>query len=534
MLGLFGRRVVAALVGAAIPVLVSAEEPAKAPPTEELVSRAVTPGVLGLLARAGASPAAHEYVRKAVRDANPNTRAAAARMAYVLGVEMARADLRAALEVETSPDAAAEQASALLRLSADDDEAILRFSARVERFPLEQAARRLAFLRPASAVARLPLLAELGLGEPSEREVLEIAILADPRSGEALARSILERGEGYSWGFFLGAHERAGVPPASSLLAQGLGKEKLRTVTLQWMAAGAWYPGPKETEIFEVLAGLGGRVSPFDGFLLEIVRRQGGRRPMPLASTVAADVAAQLGPLLIRPKVRAVLLSAERAQLGAAVYGDPMWLVQQSRWAELVPHSRVESELVAAHPPGFLTSLIEEAGCKPKDADMVAAQTRFDGVGLPQDLVAVIKGPSLSGECGVAAAAALWSHVSALPRTGARSATLVVAVGPDAASCSVEPETKTRDIAEVWGKKAIEATRSKRARPVDGRIPPREVAVAVEVGPNGCVRGATPALGAPPRLVPEALRAVAGWRYARFASDGKPISFRTIAYVSWQ
>ena len=533
MLSLLGCRVAVAMAILVSPVVGSAEErQASSPALDVILARPVTPGTLGLLVQHSEDSRARETVRLAARHPGAEVRAAAARMAYVMGVEAAAVELRAAFDSETSADAAAEQAATLLLLSPADEEVILRHAARVERFPLEQAARRLALLRPAAAIQRLPLLTELGLGEPAQREVLEIALLGDPQSAEPLGRSILHRADGYSWGFLLGAFDRIGLPPPVDLLVAGLEKRETRTPTLFWIAAGAWYQGPKSEALLAALAKLFLPNESFDGWLLEIIRRQGGRVPSKLVGEVAETATAQLGPLLVRPKVRSVLTKEERARLGGAVYGDPMWLVGETGWPEFPPLSLPEPELAAAFPPGFVASLVEETGCRARETEVLEARAGFDGEGILRDIEALAR-PGRSTECQLAGAAALWGYVAMLPRPAAKSTTLVLSLSPDAVSCSVEENARARDIESVWGKKAIEPLKRKSPQPVVGRTKPKDVAVALEVSANGCVRSATAAKGTTTGLAMEALRTVAGWRYARFTAQGKPVSFRTVAYVGW-
>lgn len=504
-----------------------------APSLDEILAREVTPGTLGLMIESPRNPRVHAVIVAALRDERADVRAAAARMVYVTRLESAAADLRAAFDAESSASAASEQVAALLLLSPADEETVLRRAAQVDRFVLEQAGRKLALLRPAALVSRLPLLSELGLGEAAQREALEIAILGNPAATEELGRSILQRGDAYSWGFYLGAFEHAGLPPPAALLAAALGKPSTKVSTLYWMAAGAWWKGGEKDALARALGALPARET-LEGWLVEIVRRQGGLHSTSLTGRVAETDADKLGPLVMKSKVRRVLTIEERARLGQALYGDPLWLVADPGWPEFAALAQPGPELVAALPTGFVASVVTEAGCEAREGELMAARAGFDERGVPQTVERVGTSAGISAECDRAGSAVLWAHVSGLPRPATNVTVLVLSLEPEATSCSLQAEKKTRDIAEVWGKKPIEPLEIQSPGAVDGMRRPPKVAVAIEVGSDGCVRSAVPAKGAMSRAAVEALRTVAAWRYARYTAEGKPVTFRTVGNVVWK
>ncbi len=163
--------VIVGLVDAASPV-VRADEPPVA--LDAVLALPLSVGSVALLTAYDEAPGIRPRLLDALKDAQPDLRAAAARVLLVRGDVGALTELAAAADVEADVVAAAEQNRALLSLGgASHDAAVVERTLRLGPYPATVVVETFARLRPASLVTHLPQLIDRGPVSEALAHVIE-------------------------------------------------------------------------------------------------------------------------------------------------------------------------------------------------------------------------------------------------------------------------------------------------------------------------------------------------------------------------
>jgi len=508
-----------------------------------------SPGSVALLMAEKVGPAEFERWKQALADPRPETRAAAARVAFVSGATPLVPALLDTLQTETSKVVAGELFLALGELApgaADDAlfEAAARFGGALNGRLVRAIGR-----RGPEALALAPRLRTLSLDSLSWSAFLRWATREGREGLPDAARIALDIGDPMLWADLLtmALTSREFVPEA--ILAESLGSavagvreatywhllrvhsrgKQFRPSTLQLLEetpeAQDRSPDPVAQLAFELLGRSVGQTSTDRTSLIETLPALRGRQ-LPTDSEVVD-----------------LLLETERDAYAQRRYGDEAKRVFGSKRAPRAAVDRRSRRMrtLSALPPGMTKDVMELSGCEPKGNPWVAFQTEYGPRG-ELTTIGEVPGPRLSDECRTAARVLLimgFRPVDRAPRP--KETDIVMTRLTTESPCTTAPVDSPPPLVPglVDGAQIEEPRKIHDVKPVfpaSARSEKRQGIVILEmvVGPSGCVAEVEVIRGPAPDLEVAALQAVSQWRYRPTLLAGKPVPVRMVVTVNFR
>jgi len=511
-----------------------------------LLEKRISPGTVALLVAHATEPGVMERWDEALRDARPEVRAAAARVANVSGAAPLVPRLLALLRAETDTPAALEEIRALAALGGPAvDEALIE-AARHDPGLAEPLASTLARARGASARLHLAALRDMGLDPAGLSTFFRRMIEVEPESIDALGSVAVRDGEAHAWAVVLNEAREGERPLGDAILIASLtsSSSRVRNATY-WhllLADEPVLPDDIERALQSTPEALGEETDPLSTFAVELLRRRRGRRgdPRPewmelLRNTEGPDAL----PEEIRlPHILKTLSGEERWTLSLARTGKPDGLGdggpvssrRSSPEADRLGSSQWDDmRLPSDHPPGFVSDLREATGCRGSASSVGGGVVRYRRDGRPET-VALFAPESSCPEF----VRTLLMTTLAPPRARLEHpAALVIPLAPDTLACMaapvVPPSTETSGSPSPMkvGGHIREPRKIRNVSPVyplaakEARIQGTVVLEAV-ISTEGCVRELR-LLESVPALDLAAFVAVAQWRYTPTLLNGEPV-----------
>jgi TonB family protein len=489
---------------------------------------------VALLLEQAKDPRAQDRVGQAVKDANPTTRAIAARVVSAGGLDSLAPRLAAALASETNDVAAREQARALLVVDARADDLVVEAAQRLRSTTAGELGVILAAIRGPAALSKIEALRAAGLPDYQVSSFLEIASRDDPKTLATVGPLAVRNRDSALWSGLLFSARKHEVDMPAGLLAKALGEDDtLRTWTLDHLALTQAGGQPRPEVLARALESLRGAMSgPGRPFALELIDRVDGRPATDRTASLrqAADKTLPfLQQVFESPRAHDLLTASEgdaiRARLGLPEKGG-----RPREVAGTPAASHTTVRLATGYPPGFITDLLAASGCVPNEHAALGGLLSRDKFGRPTDL-GVYGDLAGSPACIAAAQALLATHLNPMTPEAARAGRelLLLPLHPEGLACRQESESipANPEAVHVGGK----ITEPKKVRTLAPRYPDSAkndhvsgvVILQAKVSPIGCVCELEVLGGSDVRLAVAALQAVAGWRYTPTLLGGVPV-----------
>jgi TonB family protein len=517
-----------------------------APGLERLLAEPPTPVTMARLLAHAESADAVNRLREALAHESPQVRAAAARVAFVAGLESLEDSLAAALDKETVPDAAFEQSRALAYLGGRP-----------------HAARILEAWRRTAAI-NIPLALAAAAGLPALALVEEEATFRDGRLPLAtfiriasrdeaspvtrLAAGAVEQGNATVFGAALRAARAANKAMPDEVLVSALKATSTPELGTQaiWHLLDALDDLPQMPEAMRdaVLGfvGVAPANTPLAVFQLEIAARAAGRPPRADDEWRTALLAGQtqaLERVVTRRGVRLLLTDAERETL-ARTYGlQPERLSNPgaaiSRGPRGVKPSAPWVRSAAGYPDGLVASVFSATGCDLNRARMIGVAAGQGNLTLrPNGSVALVNTLYAGAYPACTDAVRLLMTVYTAPpdrflSQGDRESVLVPFLSEYLACQGATLVATVPPILDLDDPAAIGIPRPRVIKRVEPAYPARALArglegrvrVEVSVSRTGCVLDATVQQpSSAPGLEDASLIASLQWQFAPHVVDG--------------
>ena len=509
-----------------------------APTADAILSRPVSPGTIALLVEHGTVPAVSARLSGALQHADPHTRAAASRVIFVLGLKSLVPAAAAALEVETDPSAAMEEARIVAHFgTASQADAILQGVLGLDPLIAAPVALVMAAARGVGAldyldsvrktVASESTLADfIRLASRGEHELLKAIVLQAVRSQDATLLTMVLKAA------------RDAETPTDDLLVLALATDDWDSVKEAALShfLSVWdgrHPVSEPLRV-AITQGLATRPAQADvGTMLtrEVAGRAVGRasRTDPEWNSVIAIPPVERRAFFMWPSVRRLLTNRELDAAGRALFKDSRALSRPNDDEPSFSKSeRASASLVrtaSGYPPGFLSSLFVEAGCNLRNTrDLGPGATgaeitlRNEGRALGLALLGAPAAPS----CAHAGRVALMTYTADIIRLIQQNQRDLVILPFDADFVACQDASATPYVlaAETVDQRRIEPPRrTKDVRPVypQGAIDARIQGIVILEGlisSTGCIARAHVLRTVDPRVDWAATRAVIGWKFS--------------------
>ena len=221
-----------------MPPLVIAQSADPTSATNAILSRPVSPGSIALLVEHSAAPAVQDRLSSALRSADPDVRAAAARVIFVVGMGQLVPSVAAALEAENSPQAAMEESRVIAYFGTPAQTPLIERAVTqigpVTGFPVALV---LATARGATALEMLPKIRATGATESTQADFIRLATRGDRSALAALALEAVRQPDATLLRATLRAARDAQVDLGDIVLESTLASEGSSDVTV----VGLWH-----------------------------------------------------------------------------------------------------------------------------------------------------------------------------------------------------------------------------------------------------------------------------------------------------
>ena len=544
------RTCVPAVVLALVCVIATGASGQIPPSAKSLLSKPLTAGTVALMVEHGSVPDVQIRLAEAVASNQPDVRAAAARVAFTLGLRGLAAPLAAALSNERVPWAAVEQHRALVNTGASEhDAAIFRAWELAGADRVSALALPYAGSRGPDAIAALERVRAAGAAIPVQAEYLVVASRGDARPIETLVAASLRDSHAQTLRAALAAAELARIPVGEDTILAGLDAARPAEirVAMLWHVLGPARVPPRIQAAVEAFPATGGSTAAstdvFTTITLELANRLAGRAPRTDAAWQALLRAPHpdLGSWFLRPGTRS-LLRVPEYETAALAAGTSSPLLPSGRGrGVLAPSQEPQTDSLRTawgYPPGFVQSVFDATGC-----DVARAQRQGSGGGggtLTLRSNGAVSNVALldmgaSRQCTDAVRALLITYVAdpdAL--TAGSTQTVVIPFQPDFVACqNLDPVPATQQVGPNPPKKIRDV---KPVYPQSAQADRRSgmVTMEVEIGQNGCIRRATVVRSSEQRFSWAAIRAVVGWGFTPVVVDGRATPVRMTVTTSFQ
>jgi TonB family protein len=503
------------------------------------LAKPLTPAAVVLLLPSASQPKVVERLASALRDANPEVRAVAARLAFTTRHQALLPALTAALEAENEaiPGAEMVRALALIGGAASDDvvfRAMPRLAASATAAWLDVVAR----TRPTDVLQRPEALSDragavlLGLAASHVDAVSQVfAQLASSPALEPAYLSMVAR-----------ADRRSETMPwpviAMGLKASPAVRRQVVSMLLRRQASGATLPAEAVTALADLRARISATDDPWLAVALELARRrEPGTVAVPLGPAIAAlDFSQAPGSWVSDGWLRRLTgdeeaaLRARKPDLPARdVWGPEPGPAASSNAPTAGASAQTDMGVRMVHPltPGLAAELGAMTGCPSAPDQVLAVQVAYRPTGQVREVFAPV-GVGVE-RCGEAARllAAIDVAIGSEPLSPTRTDLVLVGFRPEDAKCPRADRKGTREVRV--GPDRIRAPRKVRNVPPvypqsmqDQRIQ-GVVIIEANIGETGCISDATVLRSVHPTRDAAALTAVSLWRYEPTLLDGQPV-----------
>lgn len=512
---------------------------APAPPLERLLNGDLTPGTVAMLVEHVDRPEVLKRLGAALRDTRSDVRAAAARVAFVVGARGLVPTMATMLAAETNADPAAEMTRALVSFGDQArDNALIDVWARLGRKSAAVAAVAFAAARGPVALEALSRLRAIDDSAPALSAFIRAA-QPEPARLLALIDGAIDANDPLTFQAALSVAASREVTVADAVLIRAL--EPARPPDLRGAAArhalGRRGEGPLAAPLTTALAAdapLSADATDAEGLALrEFAARSAGRPPTTsrewLSQFDEPDKA--LADLARMPRVFGMLTDRERRQLGRALPAfrqGPVPVPPQA--GGLAPEPSVH--LLEPYPEGFMPGVMATTGCnlakaKAQGLGAGAAQLTLHPDGRVARVSLMNTGVSQAG-CAEALRVLFMTHVTrGRPAAGEQW----IAVAPFDNEYIACRESQAHDTVGRTAGGPGRVTPPKKTRHVNPVYPDTAIRSGVQglvlleatIGTNGCVGDLHVTSGVDPRLDLSALLSVLGWRFTPTLVAGVPV-----------
>lgn len=411
---------------------------------EAALQRPLSPGAVALLIAQVRDPRAGARLVEALTHDRADVRAAAARVAGIVGLRQGLPVLRQAVARESEASAGLEQVKALALLEeAAAQPELLRAVAGVGPAGLDTWASTRAQARPGLLLDELPALRAAGLGQEQLLGLVRQAASRDPQVATRARESAVASGDAALWAAASYAAWSAGQAEDLGQLAQAVTVPALREAALWWVAALREAPprgSPLATVIEGLLAGEGASSLP-----LELAARRLGRPPVDRSSELRTLPRPALPPLLdFAYRAGRQPLTAEEQKAVESRDDVPPGYRMPERPALPSATRGFERSLRMAgpYPAGYAADTLAVAGCQ-LDGRLAGGMVFYRDDGRPRE-VKPFNDLGASPAC-LTAVAALLASLHEGPRRAAREGEVVLLpLDRDVLSCRASAPPQPR------------------------------------------------------------------------------------------
>ncbi len=547
--------------GLGLALALATAAPAKDP---DPLSLPLSPGSVALLIERASEPAVQERWAAALKDPNPQTRAAAARVAGAAGVHALAPAIRDALLLDMDGDALAEEAWALSALDPATDPTVIEAISRLSE--TQRLETLVGFVRGSTSrfLDHIPKLRSLGLSAREWGVLLEELESAAPTQFARVAPIALRDNDEVLWLALLRvAMSRASGDPGPLQVAVAQSPSAaIRTATCFAVAHGIASGRPVALSLQGALPA----ASPLETFARELLNRFLGHPPAVLPATTFVAIGERRDELRrwagghVLAELAQKLDDAERNALATALgttaqrlaykpspgdHGAPGQPMDKAKGTGVaLSQPPVATRTAGPFPPGFVTGVLSTNGCNSDSRRVALAMTRFgaNGRAVTTDLRIL---PDSRG-CGRAARNLLLSSVRA--RGDTAEAFIVLPLEkeflgclakapagnqPDSAAVE-EPADPFDDASALEMPKLVREIRP--FYPNDAFWQRAEGVVTVEVliSASGCVQSLKLLEGVHPSLNTAAFLATSRWAFSPALRNGRPVAMSAQAKVSFK
>lgn len=503
-------------------------QPAPTPSLERLLTGDLTPGAVALLVEHVDRPEVQKRLDAALRDTRPDVRAAAARVAFVVGARGLMPTVATMLASETNADPAAEMTRALVAFGdGARDDAFIDVWARLGRTNAAVVAVAFAAARGPMALEALSRLRAIDDSAPALTAFIRAA-QPEPTRLLALIDGAIDANDARTFQAALSEVARREIALADAVLIRAL--DSARAPDLRGAAArhafGSRGDGPLAAPLITAMAAdspLSTDATDADGVALrEFVARAAGRPPATSREWLAQfdEPDRTLTGLLQMPRVFGLLTDRERRQMSRALpaFRPGPVAVRPPAGGRAAQSVR----LLDTYPEGFVPGVMATTGCnltkaKAQGLGAGAAQLTLHPDGRVARVSLVNTGVSQAG-CEEALRVLFMTHVTRGRPSAGEQWIAIAPFDDEYIACResqshdafgravggpgrVKPPKKTRHVNPVYPDAAIKSG-------VQG-----VVLLEATIGTNGCVGDLQVVSGVDPRLDVSALVSVLGWRF---------------------
>jgi TonB family protein len=511
-----------------------------------LLNRPVSPGTIALLAEYPTDPAVKGRLVAALTHAEPDVRAAAARVIFVQGMRDLVPGVAEVFPTETSPEAAFEESRVLLYFGGPSYDIMVESSRALRG--TAWATPRMMVLAGARGEAVLNQFAYLqGMGA-SESELADFIRVATRGRLELLSKRAVAARQ-VSDASLLAAVLRASRD-ADAPLGEDLVEDTIKNAAQPEMRRAAlWHlielsdKAPLSDRMRTLLKSIPSSSSNAEDaqslLANELAARAGGRAPRKDAAwtTFLASPPPDTHPLFARRGVTRLLSERELDTIGRSVRNDPKWLSKPAdrgddddkpRAAAALPFLRAISE----YPHGFVSGVFAASGCDTAKAwrsqpGAVGGDLRLRADGRPMHLAPASMGADPA--CAHAARVLLMTYTPRVDRVinDGQPERLIVPFSPDYIACQdtdvhgigrpvtiggrIAPPSKLKDVRPEY-------PRSAQTDKVEGTV-----LVETTISGSGCIARAAVTRSVDIRLEWASIRAVIDWRFTPTLLNGTPV-----------
>ena len=542
-------------------------------PLDDILKLPLSPGSVAWLVQHMSQPSAQVRLGAALRDSQPNVRAAAARVIFIAGIRGMAGPIMVALGSETSPEAAAEQIRFLAHFGTSDhrrviDEALARLGPRAGA----TAAIELARSEGAAVLSRLAAFRAADISTARLATVIAMAAKDDRAVLEGLLRDALAARDDRLTAAILDAALDQKVLDLPEPLLLAVLTHDAPAVTIQgvwyvarsWDGTSRWNPSILAAMHTAIEARTAGDSSPTVRFAGEIVARHQGVPPSTSREWQAllSSADATMRFLLERPFAINVLSTKELDTAGAPLLTSAKELRESltrkpappPQAAPKNPLALPAIEAASDYPPEFATDVFKVTGCR---LDGEADRTKSDGAaggivtlrehGRPASIAALtarVAQPACLTASSILVATAVTPRLRDETPT---EKTVLVPFDSEFFACQEgyyrRPVTiSAKDGAEPWrtGRSGLAnvPTKIKNVPPIYPAAAQQEgvrgiVIMEATITPEGCVSRTRVLRGVDGRLDWAAVRAVLQWKFAPTVVDGVPVPVILVVTVQF-
>jgi TonB family protein len=515
----------------------------------------MSPGAIARLVEYPQSDAARARLSRAMLDASPEIRAAAARVVFVTASVALLPQVASALGRETDADALVEQVRALTWFGRPEQDAQILDA--LERGSSYQAVLVFAAARGPSALSVLRRTAGRSADEMLTSDFVRIAMRGDAAAIAEMGGQAVRDGNRE----LLSAALRAvrdvdgSIPPvlmAEALRApaeSGLGLVALWNWLGDWPIEAPVHPGM----IRDAIATFLDRSKPdaADGAAVlahELAARSIGRSPRTDDgwATFLGTRSTSVDPYIGFRSLRVLLTDAEFERLTVANQRDPKAFTPLRHPSEMAImkasfSARQTAGLFVAsgYPRGFVRSVFSVAGCNPRGfnagggaaADLVM---RSDGRVARISLIE----SDVRRECAAAARTLFMTYVADpfRPVKEGDTGLIIVPFVPDYITCQDSRPTRHAQRSSPGDTVPPKKIRNVQPKyPADMQVRGISGVVVMEaiISTTGCIRSARIVQSVHPRMDWAAISAVIGWRFTPSRQNGEPVDTRVMVTVQF-